>query len=233
MQDKHGLIYGDQEILHHRVSAEPYIRAAQGSKAVYHSGSSPLPKLSDALQSVRPSQAPVIQINSSAYYPSNPAVYGTNHSDAVLLTDPYATVANKPEHSNYAPSASHFVQATEYPASYAPSDFWLTTGGPNDTAYFDGQIVSTSQLAACMPTAPPAISFSPASSPQRPSPNSSFVLSGASSGNSPSGSMGSYSPHSTYSPIPSSSPVSPIASPGSHSQQPQYTLRPYGMPPYY
>ncbi|EJD01527.1 uncharacterized protein FOMMEDRAFT_21907 [Fomitiporia mediterranea MF3/22] len=235
MQDKHSIVYNDQELLAHRVSAEPYLRAAHGSKAAYHSNLSPLPRLADALQSVHihSAQPPAVQINSGVYYSSNPAVYGSNNADAVLLNDPYSTA--KSVHATYATPTSHYTQTFgDYATPYdsMPTNFWMPSGGPNDT-YFDGQIFGNMQPAG-IPSAAPTISLTPAPSPPHGSPNPSFMFSSSSSsGNTNGGSMGSYSPHSSYSRASSASPISPVASPATQSQQPQYTLRPYIAPPYY
>ncbi|KAL5530074.1 hypothetical protein ACEPAF_6331 [Sanghuangporus sanghuang] len=212
MQDKHAISPSDNELISRRVSAGPYLKAVTGSKAGYHSDPSPPSKFSEVTQSMRSPQMASLHLNGSVMFPSNPAVFGTDTSSPVLLTDPYASVSRKASAPTYTESMSHYAQPpSEYGFGAMPSDIWFPG---SEGAIYDGQFLGINQYAAFMPMGPPAISLSPAPSPPRGSPNpSSFLLSsGTSSGNSGNGSPGSFSPHSRSSTI---SPVSPHNSPGS------------------
>lgn len=208
MQDKHAITLSDGELVNHRVHAGPFLKVATGPKAEYHSDPITPPKIPEDRQSMCSPQMNAPHLDGNFLYPSNPAVYGTNNAAPVLLTDPYANVSRKSAPPTYTESMSHYAQPpSDYGGLVMPSDIWFPG---NDTAMFDGQLLSVEQYAAYngIQMGAPAIPLSLAPSPPRGSPHpSSFLLSsGTSSGNSGNGSPGSFSPHSRSSTV---SPISP------------------------
>ncbi|KAI5119588.1 hypothetical protein M0805_005760 [Coniferiporia weirii] len=216
MQDRHSISCSDAETANHRVPAGPYIKGTNGSRAVHHSGpSSSLPRLSDALQSIRPPQAPGTVYNQGVYDNSSSSPYAFGGVNDILLSDPYSKPSG-------AYSAATFVQGSGAPSDYGrygttatAADLWLPAQGSvclaptMNTGYYNGQIVA----------APGAeymnmgLAYSPAQSPQSVSPpHISFVYTSGTSSGSGAGSAGSYSPNSSFSRASSSSPVSAAGS---------------------
>ncbi|THH11931.1 hypothetical protein EW145_g330 [Phellinidium pouzarii] len=209
MQDKHEIMYNDYELSSHRVPAAPYVKAANGSRAIYHTNSSTPSKLSDALQNISLLQTNSASYGQGVYHSSSPSSYNAN---AVLLRDPYskssaaATYSPAPFNTN---NSSDYVR---YSHMSAAPELWLPSGGislipPTDTTYYNGQIVASELGADCMNL---GIAFSPMAPPQRTPPNPSYIYTSGTSSGSPSGvgRAGSYSPHSSFSRASSSSPGS-------------------------
>lgn len=223
MLDKHDILCNDEQLMSQRVSAGPYLKTSHAHKATQqhhqHSNSSPLPKIADLDFDLPP-------LNDSMYY-LNPAMHGFGNAAPVLLNDPYSGAPAKPaafaSYNGMSASMTQYSQAPSAcsPASYSsvlPNDFqmWLTSSGPNDAPYFNPAL-DASQLSPYGSTVMPSMTYS--SSAPRTSPNSSFVYSSGSSGNSGQGRAGSFTPPTPYSRTASSSPISPspASSPGRHS----------------
>ncbi|KAH8118655.1 hypothetical protein DFH11DRAFT_1568581 [Phellopilus nigrolimitatus] len=215
MQDKHGIYCSDADVANHRVSAAEYVKTSNGSKSTFHRSSSPLPRLADALQNVRPPRMPSLTLNNGAYYTSSPASYALNNSASVHLRDPYT----KPDNAFL---STPYIQTSSSPdfCQWTPSGIPIT---PADAGYYNGQFM-TGSGSDFMGIAPLNLTYSPAPLQQSVPYPPSLYSSGTSSG-STSGSARSYTPNSSLSRASSVSPVSATNSLGN-----RYTLKP--VPPY-